>query len=422
MNILIVSTYGESAPLAYRFKTEGHKVIMWIKDEHLKTVMDGIINKTDDWHSELETSDLIIFDDTGFGKEAEKLTEQGYSVIGGNEYTDKIELDRAFGQQEMEAIGLEILPTEKFSNIEKAKEYIFKNPGRYVIKPDGKGGDDKALTYVGKDENGDDIISQLDHYEKQYAKKISSIEIQQYIEGVEVAVSAFFNGKNFVEPVEISFEHKKLMNNDIGPNTGEMGTTMFWTDFNNKLFQEILYPIWDRIQGYHGYIDINCIMSDDKVYPLEYTCRFGYPTIQLKMETIENDLGEWLYGLANGATEPLKVHSDYSACVVIATPPFPYEDKKSFEKYSEDSLIIIENEDKSGYWPSEVKEEDGEWLIAGMTGYPLVVTGSGSSMEEAIEMAYDRVSKVIISNMMYRTDIGSKWKEESKVLSESGWI
>jgi phosphoribosylamine-glycine ligase len=92
---------------------------------------------------------------------------------------------------------------------------------------------------------------------------------------VEVAVGAFFNGKQFIYPVNINFEHKKLFPGNLGPPTGEMGTSMFWSP-PNQLFNQTLLKMESKLaeEGYVGYIDVNCIVNGNGIYPLEFTARF----------------------------------------------------------------------------------------------------------------------------------------------------
>jgi phosphoribosylamine-glycine ligase len=139
----------------------------------------------------------------------------------------------------------------------------------------------------------------LDHYKKGWGSKIRSFQLQKFVAGVEIAVGAFFNGKDFVLPAFVNFEHKRMFNDDIGPSTGEMGTTAFWAG-ENPLFRKTLARMKDRIQGYVGYIDINCIANSYGIYPLEFTMRFGYPTINLQIEGVLSKWGEFLWALAKG--------------------------------------------------------------------------------------------------------------------------
>ena len=100
-------------------------------------------------------------------------------------------------------------------------------------------------------------------------------QLQRRVSGVEVAVGGFFNGKNFIYPINVNFEHKKLFPGDIGPPTGEMGTAMFWSGPINYSINTLLKmePVLAS-EGYVGYIDLNCIVNNNGIYPLEFTSRF----------------------------------------------------------------------------------------------------------------------------------------------------
>jgi phosphoribosylamine--glycine ligase len=112
------------------------------------------------------------------------------------------------------------------------------------------------------------------------------------VTGVEVAVGAFFNGKEFIYPLNVNFEHKKLFPGNIGPSRGEMGTAMFWSG-PNKLFNSTLKKMEAKLasEGYVGYIDLNCIVNGNGIYPLEFTARFGYPTISIQQGG--HDYADW---------------------------------------------------------------------------------------------------------------------------------
>ncbi len=105
-----------------------------------------------------------------------------------------------------------------------------------------------------------------------------------------------FNGNEFIEPVNFNFEHKKLFPGNIGPSTGEMGTSMFWSS-RNRLFNETFGKLedWLAEEGYVGSIDLNCIVNENGIYPLEFTPRFGYPTIVLQEEGMITPTGEFFF-------------------------------------------------------------------------------------------------------------------------------
>ena len=143
------------------------------------------------------------------------------------------------------------------------------NPNRYVIKPSGEAQNLKGLLFVGEEEDGRDVVEVLEDYKRAWSNQIPSFQLQKRILGVEVATGAFFNGREFVYPICVNFEHKKLFPGDIGPSTGEMGTAMFWSE-PNKVFNQTLRKMEPALarEGYVGYIDVNCIVNANGVYPL----------------------------------------------------------------------------------------------------------------------------------------------------------
>jgi phosphoribosylamine--glycine ligase len=423
VKFLFVSPEALSIDLAYTLRQEGNDVKFFIQSATEKDVGDGFVEKIDSWEDQTDWADVIVFDDIGFGKAAEKLRAEGKKVIGGSAYTDRLENEREFGQQELAKAGVSVLPNWNFSDFEEAIKFVQGSPGRYVIKPSGKAQNEKELLFVGQEEDGNDVINVLAHYKKNWSNKIKIFQIQQFSSGVEVAVGAFFNGKDFVRPVNINFEHKRLFPGNIGPSTGEMGTLMMWTS-RSRIFELTLEKMKPALtaSGYVGYIDINSIANGTGIYPLEFTSRFGYPTISIQMEGITSKWGKFLYSLAKGDDVELNTKKGFQVGVVIAVPPFPFNDDRTFRKFSEDATILFKTQNLDGIHLGEVKIEGSDWRIAGRSGYSLVVTGSGSTTEEAREKAYRRVANIMIPNMFYRTDIGGAWVRDSDLLLSYGYM
>ncbi len=773
MKFLFVTREALSVDLAWQLKKEGHEVNFFVQDASEKDVGDGFVQKVDQWEPQKDWADVIIFDDIGFAATAEKLRAEGKFVVGGTAYTDRLEDDREFGQEELKRAGVPILPSWNFTSFDEAIAFIKLNPDRYVIKPSGKAQNEKELLFVGQEEDGKDVEQVLEHYKKKWSSKIKVFLLQKYAQGVEIAVGAFFNGTDFVEPVNVNFEHKRLFPNDIGPSTGEMGCyddktevltmqgwkffkelcsddeictlnpsnntieyerpsglvsfthhkklisiqnraldimvtpdhnmyvesqqdakkhrnsfkfvkakdlqtqsrikrTAAWTgsecavftlpsvsighyegrqvvmhgsgerqlpmddwlaffgiwladgsvsrshesfridvaqktgekseriasllsslpfrftrgegefycydkqlgtfldefggarekyvprfvkeasprqiatfldwyslgdgtlmekgfrifytaspnladgvqelllkvgrigivkerkrsgririgdhdadasglqyevhecvrkldswidkrdthtiDYDGTVYcatvkNHIMYvrrngkPYWCgntsmlwskpnqifdltlgrmkeqlRASKYVGYIDINCIANGKGVFPLEFTTRFGYPTISIHMEGVLSEWGTFLSDIARGKPTQLKCKRGYQIGVVIAVPPFPFEDEKAFRKYSEDATILFRKPNLNGIHIGEVKLEEGDWKLAGRSGYSLVVTGSGMTMQEAISQAYQSVKNVMLPNMFYRDDIGRRWSKDSDMLFAWGYL
>ena len=423
MKFLFVTFESLSADLAWQLKKEGHDVKMYCHGQGEKDVGLGFFEKVDEWEPLKEWADVIVFDDIGFGNKAEQLRNEGKAVVGGSTYTDKLELDREFGQSELNSVGVEVLPSWNFTSFDEAIEFVKKNPDRYVLKPSGKAQSEKELLFIGQEVDGKDVLQVLEHYRTNWSKKIKEFQMQKFPEGVEIAVGAFFNGKDFVMPVCVNFEHKRLFPQELGPSTGEMGTLVYWTR-DNPVFQRTLLKMKDKLVAsrYVGYIDINCIVNSKGIWPLEWTSRFGFPTISIQMEGITSEWGPFLSDIARGNDAQLKTKKGYQVGVVVAIPPWPFEDEKAFKKYSEGATILFRRQGLDGIHLGEIKLEEGDWHIAGNSGYALVVTGSGATVSDAIEKAYFNVGNVMIPNMFYRIDIGQRWTRDSDKLISWGYI
>ncbi len=414
---LFVSIDALIGDLAWAVKKEGHEVRYYIQEKEQKDVSDGFLDKVDDWRAHVDWADIVVFDDVGFGAEADSLRKAGKPVVGGSEYTDKLELDREFGQAEMKAAGIPIIPRWNFTSFDDAIDFMKKNPDRYVIKPSGLAQNEKELLFVGQEDDGLDIIEMLERYKKNWSKQIKVFQIQKYISGVEVATGAFFNGDDFVLPINVNFEHKRMFPGEIGPSTGEMGTLMFWSN-RSPIFDATLGRMKVKLAacGYVGYIDINCIANSRGIYPLEFTCRWGYPHISIAMEGVLSEWGYFLDGIAKKQKPEMRTKRGFQVGVVVAVPPFPFDDARAFKRYSEGAAIIFKKPVYDGMHLGDVKVVDGDWRLAGNSGYALVVTGSGTTMEESRSVAYNRIKNIIIPNMFYRTDIGERWVTDSDKL------
>jgi len=422
---LFVSYDALISDVAWQVTKEGHEVKYYIRNPADKDSADGLVNKIDSWENEVDWADIIIFDDVlGMGKWAEKLRKNGKLVVGGTAYTDQLEDDRSFGQEELKKYGIPIIPYENFTNFEDAITYVKSAPGKYVIKPSGEAANIKRFLFVGQEDDGKDVIQVLDAYNRVWTKKIKSFQLQKRVGGVEVAVGAFFNGNDFIYPINVNFEHKKLFPGNIGPSTGEMGTSMFWS-MPNRIFNSTLKKMEEvlRQQNYVGYIDLNCIVNKNGIYPLEFTSRFGYPTIHIQQEGILMPIGNFLYGLADGSLKKFNARSGFQIGVRLVVPPFPYGGEvKGPAADSRDSVILFKKPDLSGIHIEDAKIINNEWAVAGESGVVFVVVGCGSTMKQAQQQAYSRTNNILIPNMFYRDDIGDRWFEDSDKLHNWGYL
>ncbi|AJF26593.1 MULTISPECIES: phosphoribosylamine--glycine ligase [Haloarcula] len=423
--------------IAWQVSREGHDVRYYIEADSDQEIADGFVPKTDDWRGDLGWADVVVFDDIwvggdiGTGELTRELRAEGHAVVGGTPNTDALEEDRGYAMEVLEDHGVNTIEHHVFEDFDAGIKHVQENPAPYVIKPLGEVQNVKRLLYVGNEDDGSDIVDVLRAYKKAWGHRMKGFQLQRKVEGVEIAVCGFFNGESFVEPINFNFEHKKLFPGNIGPSTGEMGTSMFWAG-RNELFAETLGKVegWLADEGYVGSIDINCIVNEDGIYPLEFTPRFGYPTITLQEESFESETGQFFLDLANGRDPELEVHRGYQVAVRVVLPPFPFDDQKTYDENSRNAAVVFGSDSREGIHIEDAKRVpvegtdratgersesgaavDGQWRVAGESGMPLVVTGKGDTMQGAREQAYGRVDDILIPNCYYRDDIGERWIE-----------
>jgi phosphoribosylamine---glycine ligase len=421
---LFVSISALIGDIAWRVCQEGHEVRYSIDSADELDIADGFVPKSKSWEQDVEWADIVVFDDTlGQGAKAEAIRRAGKPVVGGTEYTDRLEDDRSFGQEELKKAGVNIIPYREFTDWDDAVAFVRENPARYVIKPSGEAQNVKRRLFVGEEDDGADVLGVLEAYKRVLADQIPVFQLQKRVAGVEVAVGAFFNGSRFVTPININFEHKKLFPGNLGPSTGEMGTSMFWTEPNRLYFQTLakMETILAK-ERYVGYIDLNCIVNAQGIYPLEFTARFGYPTIFIQQEGMTTPIGKFLWDLAVGDDPKLKVKSGYQVGVRVIVPPYPFDDPSTFDSLSRDAVIYFRRPSTEGVHIEDTKLVNGLWLVAGTSGVVLCVVGTGATMKAAQQQAYSRVRNILIPNMYYRDDIGDRWQEDSDRLFSWGYL
>lgn len=436
MRILFVSVDASGVSLCRRLHEEGNDVRLYIssKDKYIQRTLDGIVKKITDLKDGIHwvgKDGLIVFDYTGYGMMQEKLRKEGYSVIGGSELGDKLEESRQYGQKIFSVCGMKIIPSKSFRNASSTIKFLKENKGPWVLKQNGTAS--KSLNYVGKFTDNRDTISLLGNYSRQkYFKRESEhFDLQKKIIGIEIGVGRYFNGQDWVGPIELDIEHKDLFNNDLGPKTYEMGTLIWYTDDEkNKLYQKTLARLKPYLQkiDFRGDININCIVSEKEAYPLEATARFGYPAVQLHMEIHKSPWGKFLKALADGKKYDLDWKKGYGIVVLVATPPFPYHRPK-YKHFSPEGVTIhfkeeVKKEDmKHIHFEGVIIKKSGEYRICDNIGYVLHVTGLDKNVKSARDKTYSIIKKIVIPKMYYRTDIGIKFIEENKAkLKQWGWI
>jgi phosphoribosylamine---glycine ligase len=412
MRFLGVGEAADLASLYLRLVEAGHEVKVCIGQPLCQDTLAGLVTKVADWQAELPwireagQEGCILFENVGGGRGAlqDRLRADGFNVIGSSAYGAKLEGDRAFAQQTLAALGLPTAPVFEFSDPEDGRRFIEKRPGRYVLKSNGV----NAATFVGRHSRGADTSAVL---AGDRCLAGSSFILMDFVEGIEMGVGAYFNGDDFLEPACLDWEHKRFFPGDLGELTGEMGTVVTYAR-SKGFFDRTLAKMRPLLKenGYCGYINLNTVVNASGVWPLEFTCRFGYPGYAI-LDPLQRDAWAELFRAMTQRT-PLRFETEpgFAIGIVVTTPPFPYYLDQVNEPVGLPVLFDSELSpaERRNVHYGEVGLKDGGLVTTGMSGYTLVVTGTGDSIEAAREAANALADKVVVANARYRRDIGAK--------------
>jgi phosphoribosylamine--glycine ligase len=201
-----------------------------------------------------------------------------------------------------------------------------------------------------------------------------------------------------------------------------MGTVASF-DGSGALFEVCLKPLEPLLReaGHVGYVNLNTMINEEGVWPLEFTCRFGYPGFAVLEPLQALGWGELFRRMIGRAGGQFPTRSGVSLCVVLSTPPFPYSRK---EVATVVGLPVMTGDiDPAHLHWGEIGLVEGRPATSGLYGWTAVVTGTGSSVAEAKAAAYSRAAEVSCPNLRYRLDIGDRQiAGELEQLATWGWL
>lgn len=415
MKIGAISKWGDIFCELERMNLAGHEVLLWIDSAEHKDLGNGFVRKAATKDKIVEWADIIVVDGTGYGEEADRWRKEGRRVVNGSHVTDRMEEDRAFGMKLAQQLGMRVPESSEFGSIREAINHIERQPAAYAVKMSGA--DSPATTLVSETSDSEDVLLQLDSFMRhpQQTQGMKAVCVQRKIKGIEIGVACWANGNGFVQPHNIYFEHKTLMNDDVGPNTGEMGTACINLDTKSRAWSETLglaQPLVEKI-GYLGQLALGTIYDGENFWFLEFSARQGWPSTHIEAELINGGYLVLFQALIGGV-EPkgiLRV-GEWAVGVVVSAPGYPW-----VESYEANGKALIVGGQLCGKnHLAEVKCEDGGQIVTtGTCGVIVVSVGTGTSLKSAIEKAYRNVDRVVLPNKQYRTDIGKRvlrdWKQ-----------
>jgi phosphoribosylamine--glycine ligase len=395
----------------------GDEVRVHIGNPLCQGTLAGIVPQTPNWRNELGwiseagQDGIILFENVagGSGKLQDELRAQGFNVIGGSAYGDRLENDRAYAQEVLAGLGLDIAGIHDFSETQAALDFLKDNPARYVLKFNGPGFA-SSDNYVGRLANGADVQAVLAGKADRVTSD-SSFILMDHIDGVEMGVGAYFDGTKFLTPACLDWEHKNFFPGGMGELTGEMGTVVTYSR-TRKFFELTLARMAPllKINGYMGYININTIVNAHGIWPLEFTCRFGYPGFAVLEPLQATGWAALFGGMVRGDLTNLEVRPGFSTGIVLTTPPFPYTREDVDEAIGLPVIfaeLAAQNDDANIHY-GEIGIANDQLVTSGKYGWTMVATGSGPTVRTAQQNAYRLSDQIFVPNLRYRRDIGDK--------------
>ncbi len=334
------------------------------------------------------------------------LEEKGIPCFGPRSEAAIIEGSKVFSKNLMKKYGIPTAAYEVFSDADKALEYIKTAPIPTVIKADGLALGKGVIIAQTREEAEDAVISIMK--DKKFGKSGNSIVIEEFLEGPEVSVLSFTDGKTVV-PMISSMDHKRAGDNDTGLNTGGMGTVApnpYYTEaVARECMDKIFIPTINAMNAegrtFKGCLYFGLMITKDGPKVIEYNCRFGDPETQVVLPLLRSDLFTIMRATTDGTLSETEVefYDKKAACVIMASEGYPVAYEKGYE-------ITIPDDIADCVFVAGAAHKDGKLLTSG--GRVLGVTAIADSLKEAVDASYGMVERIHFDNAYYRSDIGKR--------------
>lgn len=416
MRVLVVGGGGREHAIAWHLASSGHEVLCAPGNAGIEQVARCEPVSAADLPGLLQLALKSRADLTIVGPEAplvagaaDEFARQGLPVFGPRRAGARIEGDKAFAKEVMQAAGIPTARSHTFTDFDAARNYLEQHCLPVVVKASGLAagkGVVVAETLVEAQRAVSDMLR-----EGRYGEAGSVVVIEDFLSGEEVSMIGLCDGRS-VQVLAPSQDHKRLLDGDRGPNTGGMGayapapvmTTALQLEVQQKVFVPLLAEFSRRGIDYRGVIYAGMILTADGPQVLEFNCRFGDPETQVILPLLDGDFAELAMACIEGKLHErvLESSTDRAAlCVVAAADGYPGSCEKgmriSGDLAGRDGVVVFH---------AGTKTERNQVVANG--GRVLGITGIGRSLLDARDKAYRALEGISFKGMVYRRDIGAR--------------
>lgn len=339
---------------------------------------------------------------------ADALLKENVMVLGPQKDAAELEGSKAFSKNIMKKYGIPTGDYEVFTEMEEALEYLKTATYPTVVKADGLAAG-KGVVIAEDQETAIDAVKSMMEY-KIFGESGSRIVIEEFLEGEELSLLAFTDGKT-ITPMLPSQDHKRIDDGDMGPNTGGMGayapapvgSPEVIVEAMEKVMKPLVAAMGEEKKPYRGVLYAGLMVNDKGVKVLEFNARFGDPETQAVLPLLDSDIITITEAVNQGTLSDLDIQwkDGYAVCVVMSAKGYPASPVKG------DVITGLEKEQPDTYvFHAGTKKVDGDFVTNG--GRVLGVTAFDQDLKAAIDKAYERVKTIDFKECHYRTDIGQK--------------
>ena len=335
--------------------------------------------------------------------------EKNLKIFGPNKKAAQLESSKIWAKNFMKRNNIPTAEFEIFDDAKKAIEYVKSINHPVVIKADGLAAGKGVIVCNSTEE----ALSAIDTIlvKKTFGEAGNRIIIEERIDGVEASYISLSDG-NFAISMATSQDHKRIYDNEMGPNTGGMGayspTRFIEKSMAKKIQEKIIDKTIDGMKNegasFKGFLYAGVMIKENEPCVLEYNVRMGDPECQPIMMRMDSDLYDYLLASTTGALSslsPISWKNQSAVCVVLASKGYP----EAYPKNEEITGLDFSS-DETFVFHAGTKKENDKVLTNG--GRVLGVTALGDSLQQAISNAYSAVDKVNWPNKYSRLDIGKK--------------
>jgi phosphoribosylamine---glycine ligase len=335
---------------------------------------------------------------------------RGLRIFGPNKAAARLEGSKAFAKDILHQNDIPTASFGTFTDAASAKKYLAQQKPPYVIKADGLAGGKGVVICL--DINDAITVSDAILVQKTFGEAGEKVVIEEFLEGEEASFMVLSDGDHIL-PLASSQDHKRVFDNDEGPNTGGMGAyspaPVITSAMHERIVDEILKPLLAGLRNkgirYRGVLYVGLMITQNGPKVLEFNVRFGDPECQPIMMRLKSDLVPLLEATIDGKLNQVQPewYEDPAVCVVLSARGYPGLYDKGAEIRGLDKL---DHWDKGFVFHAGTAKENGRWITSG--GRVLGVTARGSDIGNAVKNAYAAVSQISWDGMHYRKDIARR--------------